>query len=654
MLTIGIDTGGTFTDFVVFENGKIKSFKILSTPKNPEKTILDGLKHYLKKDFLLIHGTTVATNTFLENKMTKTAFITTKGFEDILKIGRQNRVNLFSLNPQKPSQIIKDNMIFGLNERILFDGKVLKEVEDKEISEIAKKIKERKAKAIAILFLHSYKNSKNEKRVKDILKNEGFDFITISSEIFPEYREYERGIITVLNSSLMPIVSNYINKIQEGLKGKKFYIIQSNGGVLSPEKIKIEPVRTLLSGPSGGLIAAKLIADISGEKNLITLDMGGTSTDVSLIKDGNLILSKDREMNHLKIKIPMIEIETVGAGGGSIAKVDRAGVLQVGPESAGADPGPACYGKSELPTITDAFVVLNIIDPDYFLGGKMKIHPERSFKAIKKIADKLRKTVYETAEGIIKISVSSIERALRRITVEKGEDPRFFTLLPFGGAGGLIASFLAERLDIRKILIPDNQGVFSALGMIFSKFQKEFSLPILKMQSEETEFFIKNEFKKLEKKAFNILKDENIPEEKSEILKYVEMRYRGQSYELSIPFDKNYITNFHREHRKLYSYSLKDEDIEIVNIRLIAVGKISEAKFNPKIEKKRNIESQVKKIYYNGKFTKFNYYKREELYPEAKLKTPAILISEFSTLVVPPSFSLEIDEFSNILMVKND
>ncbi len=650
MLIIGIDTGGTFTDFVIFENGKIETFKLLSTPKNPEKTIIKGLKNYLKKDFLLIHGTTVGTNAFLENKMAKTAFLITKGFEDILKIGRQNRVNLFSLNPRKPSSIVSDKLIFGVNERTLADGKVLEKTDEDEILKLAEKLKKRRAESIAILFLHSYINPSNEKAVKKILKKNGFKFITLSSEIFPEYREYERGVITVLNSALMPVISNYIEKIEEGIKGKRFYIMQSNGGVLSPQKIKKEPVRTLLSGPAGGLIASRLIAEETGEKNLITLDMGGTSTDVSVVKNGEFSLSKERVMNNLKIKVPMIEIETVGAGGGSIATVDKAGVLRVGPQSAGANPGPACYGKSEYPTITDAFVVLNIIDPSYFLGGNMKIYPERSFKAIERIARKIKKSVYDTAEGIVKISISSIERAIRAITVEKGDDPRFFTLFPFGGAGGLVAAQLAKRLDIKRVIIPTYQGVFSALGMIFSDYTKEFSSSILKKFSLKTKEYIEKKFEEITQVAEKTLEEENIPKAKRKTVKLLDLRYFGQSFELTIPYSEDFEEIFHKEHEKLYSYRLKDEDIEIVNIRILAKGKISDAFYSYDGERNLPVKPEKRKVYFNGEFENFYYYKRKNLYHGIKLKSPAIIISEFSTVVVPMEFKIKIDKFFNIVL----
>ncbi len=651
MLIIGVDTGGTFTDFVINDNGKITTFKILSDPKNPEKPIIQGLKPYLKRDFILIHGTTVGTNAFLEDKMAESGLIITKGFGDILKIGRQNRVNLFSLKPEKPQQLIEKRNVFEISERVLSNGKVLKGINIKELITIVEKIKKRGLKTIAVLFLHSYKNNTNEKYVENYLKNKGDFFITISSEIFPEYREYERGIITVLNSSLMPVIYDYIERLGSGINKNKLYIMQSNGGVLSNNSIKKEPIRTLLSGPSGGLLAAKRIAEKIGEENLITLDMGGTSTDVSVIKNSSLILSKERVMNDLKIKIPMLDIETVGAGGGSIARVDRAGALLVGPQSAGAFPGPACYGNSELPTITDAFVVMNVISDEYFLGGNMKIYPEHSFRAIKKISKKINKDVYQTAEGIINISISSIERALRSITVEKGDDPRYFTLLPFGGAGALVSCILAEKLDIKKIVIPDYQGVFSAYGMIFSRYSKEFSKSILKGYEKDIYDILVKEFKELELLGIDALERESIKER--EFKRFVDMRYKGQSYELTIELSDDFIKNFHNEHEKLYSYRKDDNDIEIVNIRLVASGKIFNATEKQRNEKKNEFKLIKSKVFFNGKFRHFNVYKRADINSKSKLITPAIILSEFSTIFIPFKYKISIDNNHNIILEKN-
>jgi len=390
--------------------------------------------------------------------------------------------------------------------------------------------------------------------------------------------------------------------------------------------------------------------------------MGGTSTDVSVIKNGELTLTREGSVEHLPLRFPMIDIATVGAGGGSIARVDRGGVLQVGPESAGADPGPACYGKSELATVTDAFVVTGAILPEMFLGGKMKIFPKKSVKFINNIAGKIGKTLFETAEGIIRISVSSMERALRSVTLEKGEDPRLYTLMPFGGAGALVATLLAERLGIKKILIPPNQGVFSALGMLEANFKKEFTQSFLKMYSPGIENRLDEIFSTITKEAEQILAEEGFLNEECQILHYLDLRYKGQSYELTVPYTGDFLKEFHKNHHLLYSYTLEDKDCEIVNLRVVAVGKTparGPGTLAIRIEKKEPTPSDPrifcrKEVYFNGDFQQFCVYYRKDLVPGSRLKTPSIVVSDDSTVIIDHRFEAAVDNYSNILLNKID
>lgn len=654
MVIIGVDTGGTFTDFVFYEHQTLKTLKLPSTPKNPEETIIKGIQPYLNRDFILLHGTTVATNAFLENKMAKTAFLTTKGFEHILHIGRQNRINVFSLDVFKPSPIIPLNLCLGITERTLSTGTITKGIKIKELKNLETFLNKTKIQSIAIVFLHSYKNAKNEEIVLNFFKKNGY-YVSASFKIMPEYKEYERSVITVLNAALMPVIQKYISKLNKSLNNNKLYIMQSNGGLLSPLQIMTEPVRTLLSGPSGGVIAAQKIARNIKIKNLITLDMGGTSTDISVIKSDKISLSRETKLANLPIGLPMIDIETTGAGGGSIARVDKAGALRVGPKSAGADPGPACYGKSLLPTVTDAFTVIGALHPDYFLGGKMKIYPQRSKESINKLAKKLNKDLYHTAQGIIQISISNIERALRSITIEKGEDPRHFSLMPFGGAGGLVICQLADRLGITKIIAPDYQGVFSGFGMLFADYKKELNFSILKPYSQKTRFFIQERFFCLAKEALEILRKEGFTEEQITLEKYLEIRYKGQSYELSIPYKRDFINIFHKKHQHLYSYQLKDKDCEIVNIRLIAIGKILREKIKYIKENPVKTSSSFKKdIFYNDSFLTFHFVKRNSLKKNQIIKRPSIITSSYSTLIIDPSFEAKVDNSFNILLEKKN
>lgn len=650
MKRIGIDTGGTFTDFVFFEEetGELRTHKLSSTPENPALAILEGLEPYMDKPFELVHGTTVSTNAFLQKRMATCAFLCTRGFEHILYIGRQNRIDVFSLEARKPSSLVPLPLCFGIGERTLKDGTILREPEESEIIRVAETLKEQGVKAVGVVFLHSYRNPWNERHAAKILRDYGF-YVTASHEIMPEYREYERAVITVLNSALKPVIADYIDNLDEALKGKRLTIIQSNGGILSPGRIVNEPIRTIISGPAGGVIAAQKIGQLTGDANLVTLDMGGTSTDVSVIKNNEIILTRDGHLEHLPLRIPMIDIVTVGAGGGSLARLDRGGALQVGPESAGADPGPACYGKDDLATVTDAFVVIGAILPEMFLGGKKKIQPKRSVRALKSLAADLGKPLYETAEGIIRISVSAMERALRTVTLERGEDPRYYTLMPFGGAGGLVAAMLAERLGIRRLLIPPYQGVFSALGMLMADFKTEVSTSFLKMYSEGIEALLNDSFSKLETEAREILADEGF--EKPLLQSFLDMRYKGQSYELTIPYTGDYLVKFHQEHLRLYSYSLDNSQCEIVNLRVRATGVTS--KFD--IEKGKPVDEEAKEyyrkeVYYGGESRPFFIYRRGDLSPGNRLKYPGIVVSDDATVLLPPDFRAVVDAYGNIIV----
>jgi N-methylhydantoinase A len=650
MMRIGIDTGGTFTDFVFFddETGVIEPLKLPSTPENPARAILEGLEPYMDERFELIHGTTVSTNAFLQKKMAKTAFVCTKGFEHILHIGRQNRTGLFSLEVKKPASIVPLSLCYGVHERILKDGTVVEEPDEAEITGLAESLREQGVESVGIVFLHSYRNSGNEQLAARVLRDYGFQ-VTASHEIMPEYREYERSVATILNAALKPVIADYINNLKLALEGKRLSIIQSNGGILSPSRIIDEPIHTIMSGPAGGVIAARKIAELSGDVNLVTLDMGGTSTDVSVIKNGEIILTRDGVVEYLPLRFPMIDIATVGAGGGSIARVDRGGVLQVGPESAGAVPGPACYGNDVNATVTDAFVVTGAVLPEMFLGGEMKIHPKQSARAVKAIADQIDKSLHETAEGIIRISVSTMERALRSVTLEKGEDPRFYTLMPFGGAGGLVAALLAERLGMKRILVPPNQGVFSALGMLMADSKKELSHSFLKMVSPGIYHELNAAFLTLEQEVRQVLDEEGFPDPL--IQAHLDMRYRGQSYELTVPYSRDFLTVFHRMHEQYYSYSLSDEHCEIVNLRVVGTGKTP----GYKIEKKPVIQGDAnifyrKEVYFNGESRNFYVYRRIDLMPGHRLEHPCIIAADDSTVIVPGGFTASIDPYANIIL----
>ncbi len=655
MWRIGVDTGGTFTDFVISDGKSLWIKKTPSTPHNPGEAVLEGLKEYLEFHPTIIHGTTVATNAFLEKKTAKTALIVTEGFEHLLHIGRQNRLNLFSLKPEKPISLIPLSLSFGLRERTLFDGSIEKPIDKNALIKIGDLLKEKNVACVAVLFLHSYANPTNEKIAGKTLRNMGF-YVTTSHEILPEYREYERGVITALNSSLIPIIKNYLSQLRNKIGETKLFIMQSQGGFISPEIAMSKPVYTLLSGPAGGAIASTYMGKLIGLERLIAFDMGGTSTDVSLI-DKEFKITKESSLSGLPLRIPMIEIQTVGAGGGSIAVIDRGGAMKVGPESAGANPGPACYGISDFPTVTDAFVVLGWMVPELFLGGKMKIFPDKSFKAIDQVAKDSNLTLHKAAEGIIRVASANMEKALRVVSIERGYDPRDFSLIAFGGAGGLCAVILAERLGIKKIIVPNFQGVFSALGMILSDSVKEFSWGVMRKVKEVKKLELEKKFKDLEREALELFKKEQIEEKRVVFLRSLDMRYEGQSYELNIPYKKGFVDDFHRTHHLLYSHSYKDRDVEIVNLRVRGVGIVDKVEL-PCFKPEKSLPEQAlygeKEVWYKGEFLRAKIYLREKLISGNKIEGPAIISSYDGTTFIPDGYGCSVDGYLNLLISRQN
>jgi len=660
---IGVDTGGTFTDFVFFTDGKIEIKKIPSTPKNPSVAILEGLSEFLEGDLvpLIIHGTTVAANSLLERKGGRIALITTRGFEDILFIGRQTRRKLYSLRGERRVPLLPRHLCFGLEERTSASGKVEKKVSLPELQEILKKIKKSKTEAVAVSLINSYANSSNENIVSRELKRKKIQ-ASVSSEVLPEHREYERTSTTAVNAYLMPVISRYLEKLEKKIKKAELRIMQSNEGYIIPRKAKSEPIRTALSGPAGGVVGAFRLARAAGLKNIITFDMGGTSSDVSLI-DGEIRRTNESQIGGFPARIPIIDIHTVGAGGGSIAYVDRGGSLRVGPQSAGADPGPACYGRGNLPTVTDANLVLGRLVPDFFLGGKMKIFPDKSHGVLQILAKKINKSLLETAAGIIEIANANMEKAIRVISIERGIDPRNFALFSFGGAGGMHAVDIASHLKMPRVIIPKNAGVLSALGLLLADSIKDFSKSILKTAEKMSKKELDKDFAELEQKSFKNMQEDGFKEEDVTITPSLDLRYFGQSYEIAIPYRDStasgfsFISDFHKAHQKLYSYQHRERQVEIVNIRVKAVG----AGKKIRLKKHSRTGTSVKKaflkkqaIHYQGKKHQASVFTRANLMPGNKINGPALIADSGSTTFLPPSYRLEVDGFLNLIIRKKD
>jgi len=663
LIKIGVDTGGTFTDFVYFRDGRITAGKVPSTPENPSKAILQGISRYIQDGRgrlgLIVHGSTVATNALLERKGARIALITTSGFEDVLFIGRQTRHRLFSISGETREYIMDRRDSFGIDERTDCRGAILKEIDPAELEEIISKIKKRKIAAVAVCLINSYANGKNEAVIKAALGRAGIPS-SISSALLPEYREYERTATTAVNAYLMPVAGKYLADLRKELSGVNLQIMQSNEGYISAEQAAREPIRMALSGPAGGVVGAFEIAGVAGYKKIISFDMGGTSTDVSLI-NGAIGRTSESEVSGLPIKIPMIDIHTVGAGGGSIAYVDSGGALKVGPESAGAKPGPACYGTGDLPTVTDANLFLGRIDPDYFLGGGMRIHPERSARALQALATKIGRSPLETAEGIIRIADSNMEKALRVISIERGVDPREFYLFSFGGAGGLHAVSLAERLRMAGVIVPKNAGVLSAFGLLLADSIRDYSSSLIKLVASVDARAIDEKFRVMEVKGFEDLGCDGFGTNKIAMQRSADMRYKGQSFEITVPFPplsaKNWkdklIEDFQNTHERLYSYRHPHSDIEIVTLRVKAAGRTDKIK----IKKEKPVSSSAmdarikkQKIFCEGRQMDAIVYERDRLGAGNKIDGPALIIDKESTTFLPPAYSAAVDEYLNIII----
>ena len=653
-MIIGVDTGGTFTDFVYKDGDRWGVYKVLSTPSNPAQAVLEGLRYLSEgKKKQIVHGSTVATNAILERHGARTALITNKGFEDIIEIGRQNRTRLYDLAYRKEPHIIPSELRFGLQGRILQTGEELRPMDMETAKDVALRLKELDIESVAVCFLFSYVNSAHEKKVKELLEPSGFQ-ISLSHEILAEFREFERTSTTVINAYVSPKMQRYIGYLTDHLDaGDTLGIMQSNGGSISVETAMRESVRTILSGPAGGAVGAYEIGKMAGYTKLITFDMGGTSTDVSLI-DNDLSLTFESSISGYPVKVPMIDIHTVGAGGGSIARLDEAGALKVGPESAGADPGPICYGKGDSITVTDANLYLGRLIPEHFLDGRMVLKDEKLPSYFEKMAQKVRLSPLELAEGILDVANTAMERAIRVISVERGYDPREFTLFSFGGAGGMHAAFLARLLNIPKVLLPRNPGILSAIGMIMADVIKDYSLTIMRNQDNVTSTFLSDQFMEIEERGREDLGSEGIPGDGIVLEKYLDMRYEGQSYEIIVPFDDDYIERFHALHEKTYGYRNEDKIIEIVNIRLRARGMPEKPRFQKSEKMVKTPPSDAflgeKDVVFDRNRIPTKIVARDKLRSGNRIEGPAVLVEYSSTIVIPPFALARVDEYGNIVM----
>jgi len=654
MILIGVDTGGTFTDFIFKDQKGWSVLKLPSTPHNPAEAVLKGIEKIAgRKRKKIVHGSTVATNALLERKGAKTALITNKGFEDIIEIGRQNRTRLYDLRYRKEPPLVPKDLRFGIKGRIVQSGEELEPLSVDELRGLVERLREENVESVAVCLLFSFLNPEHEKIIGKALKESGL-IVSLSHEILSEFREFERASTTLINAYVCPKMKNYISHIKGELSEEdSLNIMQSNGGSISSETAMRESVRTILSGPAGGVMGAYELGRMIGTTKLITFDMGGTSTDVSLI-DGTPSLTVEATISGFPIKVPMIDIHTVGAGGGSIAYLDMGGSLRVGPESAGADPGPICYGRGESITVTDANLMLGRLVPERFLGGEMRLYPERLTPYFEDLANRAGLEVFELAEGIISVVNGNMERAIRVISVERGYDPREFVLFSFGGAGGMHAPFLARLLGIPKVLIPKDPGILSAIGMLMSEIIKDYSFTIMKDQDETDIKEISSLFKDMESKAMKELLSEGVKREDVVFERIMDMRYEGQSYEIMVPLEENYLDAFHRIHERQYGYRNPERKIQIVNLRLRARGRSERPKFYRLKEKTEKIPKEAvlfeRDIIFDQRSLRCKIYEREKLRYGNRIKGPALICEYSSTIVIPPFTEAEVDEYANIIL----
>ncbi|HWP85280.1 MAG TPA: hydantoinase/oxoprolinase family protein [Terriglobia bacterium] len=685
-MRIGVDSGGTFTDCVRFRGSNIEVQKVLSDPHSPDRA-LEAVRLLAGSASLrpvaIVHGTTIGTNALLERRGARVALVTTAGFEDLIEIGRQNRPSLYDLNPCREPPLVGRPLRFGVAERIAAGGKILKQPSRKELQLLRQRLRGAGAESVAVCLLFSYANPANERTVARALKGIGVP-VSVSQELLPEFREYERLSATVINAYLVPLVGGYLAGMERAARrlfpaavpsapgeraGARLYVMQSSGGITTAARAAREPVRTILSGPAGGVEASEWLTRLLGVAKAISFDMGGTSTDVCLM-EGSARTTRETTVAGLPVAVPVLDVHTVGAGGGSIARLDAGGALRVGPQSAGANPGPACYGRGgNQPTITDAHLILGRLDPDAFLGGGFRLNLAAAQRCF---ADFLRRSrsgrgaapwasCEELAAGIVAVGNAAMEKALRVISVERGYDPREFALVCFGGAGGLHAAELARSLGLPRVIVPQHPGAFSALGILLSDIVRDASrsvlLPVPSTPPGALAAFrqaLRRRFAELENAALRELRNDRFATDAAHAERRLDLRYRGQSFELTVPFTRDFLPAFHRAHERAYGYSDPARPLEVVSLRV----RLTIQTPQPPVRRRPAVKNpdpapafvKAQPAWFEGRYRSTRFYDRARLRPGMQLQGPAIITEYSSTTVVPPGFRCRVDEYGNLLL----
>ena len=727
-LRIGVDTGGTFTDCIILDGSAVRILKVFSTPDDPARAIFAGVHQLLEgvapntgaarhkklnlagsadrnsssKALEIIHGTTVGTNTLLERKGARVALVTTAGFEDLIEIGRQNRPRLYDLEVRRQPALVPRPLRFGVSERTAADATILRRPLPHDLQRLLARLRRTGAESLALCFLFAYANPANERAVAQVLRRLGLP-VSVSHEILPEFREYERVSTVAVNAYLAPRLGTYLAGLTNAFAKSsempsdqpvRISVMQSSGGITTARRAGREPVRTILSGPAGGVVATAWLAQRLGMGRAISFDMGGTSTDVSLI-DGAPRTTRESSIGELPVAVPVLDVHSVGAGGGSLARLDAGGALRVGPESAGAMPGPACYDHGgKLPTVTDAHLLLGRLHPDHFLGGSFALDLKASQDAFDRFLKGasarvprrvLPKDPLELSRGIVAVANAAMERALRVISVERGHDPRDFTLVSFGGAGGLHAADLARALGIPRVIIPSSPGAFSAFGILVSDIVKDISqsvlLPVPDLLGNRSRpggprientvapsprsvvwrrFLreIERQFTRLEAQARADLRSEGAGAE-AQAVRHLDVRYVGQSYEITVPFSARFVTHFHREHERAYGYDQPNRPLEVVNLRLRLIAhtpkpaKLSARPAQPvRRPPPRSAVLTEGPVWFGERPLATPFYDREQLPAGTSFAGPAVVLEYSSTTVIPPNYRGRVDADSNLILTR--
>lgn len=677
-LRFAIDNGGTFTDMVVLneDTGEFRLEKASTTPQNT----LIGLLNVIEKAKLdltqvsrfFVHGSTTALNTLLQRKGVKTAYVTTMGFRDVPEIMRYNRPEIYNPKYHKPLQLVPRELRFEVKERLNARGEVLINLDEEDVRCLAKTIKAKQVESVAVCLLHSYINPIHEQVVKRILSEECPELeITISNDVVREHREYERSMTTILNAYLAPVVEVWIDELEDALKERGFsgevVLTRSDGGGMTCEMVKKAPINTLLSGPAGGVIGGLFIANTFNYPNLITMDVGGTSYDVCLIKGGHAKTGQETRAGGYECMIPNIDIRTIGAGGGSIAWIDGAGALRVGPQSAGASPGPMCYGKGGTePTVTDALVCNGYMDPNNFLGGQMQVNADLAFEGIKnRICKPLNMDLFGGSSGILRIALSHMAEATKEIAAEQGDDPREFGLLCFGGGGPMFGSFLLDELEMSAAIIPVAPSTFSAWGMLMVDVRHDYAASVMKKLDMVSMGELSSRFDDLVKEGMDRMNREQIPSEARRILKSVDMRYAGQEHTVAVPINfeldssrkTKLYDEFTRVYTEVYGYNLAPALVEVVNVRITAIGEIPKAKLKEIPEGTSQANGAHKGIrnvfdFVEGSWMSHDLYDRSKLLANNRVMGPALIEEQTTVTVVRRGHCCEVDRLGNLVITR--